>query len=326
MKQITGKANSTEKALEILLSFTPYNQEMGTVEISQKLGFHKATVSRILHTLTNYGLLQQDAKTRKFRLGQSAINLGLAVNRSINSEMVLLGKPYIDALRDALKETVVLELVSGRSAVIAYIAEGSGPIRIKGAVGDRRPVHAAAGAKAILAFSPPEMKEQLLKEEMKQLTPNTSTDVKVLLDPAPAKELPNELLQACNFITPNETEAQILTGIKINTYANAKKAAEILLEKGVQAVIIKMSNKGSYYYDRSKEIIFPAYDVNAIDTVAAGDAFNGGFAAAFSEGKPIEEVLQWANACGALSTTKPGAQPSMPSRQELISFMKKNTK
>jgi len=106
----------------------------------------------------------------------------LAVNRSINSEMVLLAKPYIDALRDALKETVVLELVSGRSAVIAYIAEGSGPIRIKGTVGDRRPVHAAAGAKAILAFSPSEMKEQFLKEKMIQLTPNTITNPSVLLD------------------------------------------------------------------------------------------------------------------------------------------------
>jgi DNA-binding IclR family transcriptional regulator len=181
MRQSSKKANSTEKALEILLSFTPYNQEMGTVEIAQKLGFHKATVSRILHTLAHYSFLQQSTRTKKFRLGQSAINLGLAVNRSINSEMVLLAKPYLDALRDALKETVVLEVVSGRSAVIAYIAEGPGPIRIKGTVGDRRPVHAAAGAKAILAFSPPEMKEQLLKEEMKRLTPNTITVPSVLL-------------------------------------------------------------------------------------------------------------------------------------------------
>ena len=94
--------------------------------------------------------------------------------------------------------------------------------------------------------------------------------------------------------------------------------------KGVQAVIVKMSSKGSYYYDRSIEILFPAYKVDAVDTVAAGDAFNGGFAAAFSKGKPIEEILQWANACGALSTTKPGAQPSMPSREELISFIEDN--
>ena len=148
--------------------------------------------------------------------------------------------------------------------------------------------------------------------------------VKVLLDPAPARELPDELLQLCDFITPNETEAQILTGIEINNSMDAKKAAEVLLEKGVQAAIVKMSSNGSYYYDGSIEILFPAYKVNAVDTVAAGDAFNGGFAAAFSEGKPIEEILQWANACGALSTTKPGAQPSMPSREELISFIEEN--
>ena len=147
---------------------------------------------------------------------------------------------------------------------------------------------------------------------------------KVLLDPAPARKLPDELLQVSDFITPNETEAQILTGIKINEYSDAKKAADILLEKGVQAVIVKMSSKGSYYYDGSKEIIFHAYDVDAIDTVAAGDAFNGAFAVAYSEGKPIEEILQWANACGALSTTKPGAQPSMPTREVLISFMKED--
>jgi ribokinase len=148
--------------------------------------------------------------------------------------------------------------------------------------------------------------------------------VKVLLDPAPARELPDELLQLCDFITPNETEAQILTGVKVNDYKDAKKAAEILLKRGVQAVIVKMSSKGSCYYDGSTEILFSAYKVDAVDTVAAGDAFNGGFAAAFSEGKTIEETLQWANACGALSTTKPGAQPSMPSREELISFMKEN--
>ena len=148
--------------------------------------------------------------------------------------------------------------------------------------------------------------------------------VKVLLDPAPARELPDELLRLCDFITPNETEAQMLTGVKIENTMDAKKAAEALLAKGVQAVIVKMSSKGSYYYDGSIEILFPAYKVDAVDTVAAGDAFNGGFAAAFTEGKSMEEIMQWANACGALSTTKPGAQPSMPSREELISFMKEN--
>ena len=148
--------------------------------------------------------------------------------------------------------------------------------------------------------------------------------VAVLLDPAPARELPDELLRLCDFITPNETEAQILTGIKVNDYKDAKKAAEILLKRGVQAVIVKMSSQGSYYFDGESEIEFSAYQVNPVDTVAAGDAFNGGFAAALAEGEPLEKMMQWANACGALSTTKLGAQPSMPSREELLNFLKEN--
>ena len=146
--------------------------------------------------------------------------------------------------------------------------------------------------------------------------------VKVMLDPAPAQELPDELVSLCDFITPNETEAEILTGVKINTAEQAKEAAQVLHERGAGAVIVKMSDKGSYFFDGEREITFPAFKVKPVDTVAAGDAFNGGFAAAYAEGKDIEEVLRWANACGALSTTKPGAQPSMPSREELIRFYK----
>ena len=181
MRQISGKANSTEKAIEILLSFTPYNQEMGTVEVSQKLGFHKATVSRILHTLTNYGLLQQDAKSKKFRLGQSAINLGLAVNRSINSDMVLLAKPYIDDLRDRIKETVILEVLTGKSTFMAYIAEGPQVVRLAGSIGDRLPIHAAAGAKAILAFSAPEIVKGLLDGKLQGFTKQTITNPMTLI-------------------------------------------------------------------------------------------------------------------------------------------------
>lgn len=148
--------------------------------------------------------------------------------------------------------------------------------------------------------------------------------VKVVLDPAPAKELPDELLQLCDFITPNQTETEILTGIKVEKIKDAKNAAVELLNKKVGAVIIKMGSSGSYFYDGRNEIQFAGYKVNAVDTVAAGDAFNGGFAAAYSEGKPLEECMLWANACGALSTTKPGAQPSMPTREELLAFIEKN--
>jgi ribokinase len=148
--------------------------------------------------------------------------------------------------------------------------------------------------------------------------------VKVLLDPAPACELPDELLELCHFISPNETEAEILSGINIRNIDDARKAADILLKRKIGAVIIKMSSAGSFYSDGINAVQFPGYTVDAVDTVAAGDAFNGGFAAAFSEKKPLIECLQWANACGALSTTKFGAQPSMPTREELLFFIDNN--
>ncbi len=170
--------NSIEKALKILLLFTPYNHEMGTVEISRNLGFHKATVSRILTSLTRYGFLQQNPDTKKFRLGQSAVKLGFAINQSISSNNIVhIAKPYIDELRDKVKETVVLEVLLDGNVIIADIAEGPGPIRIRGVIGDRRPAHAAAGAKAILAFSSPQTREKLMGKNLDRFTPNTIVQI-----------------------------------------------------------------------------------------------------------------------------------------------------
>lgn len=168
--------NAIEKAMEILLAFTPYNQEMGTVEISKKLGFHKATVSRILLILMRYGFLQQNPRTKKFMLGSSIANLGWVINQFLNTNLVHIAKSYIDDLRSTLKETIVLEVLAGNSTVMVYIAEGPQPVRIAGTLGDRLPIHAAAGAKAILAFSPPEVRDSLLNGQMPRFTPNTITD------------------------------------------------------------------------------------------------------------------------------------------------------
>ena len=166
-----NKPNSIEKALEILMAFTPYNQEMGTGEISQKLGLHKATASRILRTLADKGFLQQDPETKKFTLGPIASDIGRAYNNGLSSNLVQLAKPYIDDLRSTLEETVVLEVLSGMGTVMAYVAEGPQRVRLAGTVGDRLPVHAAAGAKAILAFSPEEKVERFIGDDLPQLTP-----------------------------------------------------------------------------------------------------------------------------------------------------------
>lgn len=176
MRQNGSKSNAIEKALQILLAFDPYNPELGTSEISEKLGFHKATSSRILLTLTEYNFLRQDPDTRKFSLGQSIHQLGSALTESLSNNFVHFAKPHLDQLRNSLGETITMELWSGDSTVMTYIAESNHQVRVAGRVGDRLPFYAAVGAKAILSFVAPHRLEALLSQELKPLTPNTITD------------------------------------------------------------------------------------------------------------------------------------------------------
>jgi len=150
--------------------------------------------------------------------------------------------------------------------------------------------------------------------------------VTVVLDPAPACALPKELYTSVDIITPNEVEASQLVGFQVQTEEDAARAADVLLRSGVNTVIIKMGALGAFYATRradtsiSREFL-PAFKVNAIDTVAAGDAFNGGLAAALIENLPLPIAVRWGSAAGALSTTKLGAQPSMPKREEFDLFL-----
>jgi DNA-binding IclR family transcriptional regulator len=170
-----AKANAIDKALLILTSFLPYNKEMGTMEISQRLGLNKATAYRILQTLAKHGFLTQNRETKKFGLGNTVVQLARAANQSVKADLIPIAKPFIDALREELEETVTLEVRSGKSIFMAYIAEGPQLLALAGSIGERVPAHAAAGAKAIVAFSSPEMRRELLGEELKRFTRNTLT-------------------------------------------------------------------------------------------------------------------------------------------------------
>ena len=178
MQQQKDTHRSLEKALEMLLAFTPYNQEVGTIELGDRLGFHKSTVSRLLHVLASRGFLQKNPQTKKFTLGPSIVELAWAVNQSLNSHLVRIAIPYIDHLRNTVGETVVLEVAFPNNTIIGYMAEGAGPIHIKETVGGRHWYHAAAGAKAILSFSPPEFRSRVLTGKMVRCTPHTITDRK----------------------------------------------------------------------------------------------------------------------------------------------------
>ena len=133
-----------------------------------------------------------------------------------------------------------------------------------------------------------------------------------ILNPAPASEISNEFYNHIDYFTPNETEAEFYTGIKITNEQEAKQAAEKLLNLGIKKVIITLGEKGLFYTDGKEEIYLKASSVKAIDTTGAGDAFNGGLAFGLSKDKPINECLELANKVAGVSTTKLGAGDAMP--------------
>ena len=146
--------------------------------------------------------------------------------------------------------------------------------------------------------------------------------VQVIWDPAPALELPAGAYQLTDYMTPNEMEAGMLVGFQPKTPEEARRAAGILRERGVRVAIIKLGALGAYFESAEESGFMPAFIVNAIDTVAAGDSFNGGLAVALLEGKTLREAVRWGSAAGAIATTKAGAMPSMPYRHELETLLK----
>jgi len=141
--------------------------------------------------------------------------------------------------------------------------------------------------------------------------------VTFILNPAPARPLDDDLLKKITIITPNETEAALLTGIKIKDDAGAERAAKALAAKGVKIVIITLGAKGAYVCSEKFKGVVPGFKVKAVDSTAAGDVFNGALAVALAEGKPLDQAVRFANAAAALSVIKMGAQPSAPRRAEI---------
>jgi ribokinase len=138
-----------------------------------------------------------------------------------------------------------------------------------------------------------------------------------ILNPAPASEITKEFYSNIDYFTPNETEAEFYTGIKITNEKEAKQAADKLINLGIKKVIITLGEKGLFYSDGKEKIYLKASSAKAIDTTGAGDAFNGGLAFGLSKEKPIKECLVLANKVAGLSTTKLGAGDAMPFLKEI---------
>jgi ribokinase len=149
-----------------------------------------------------------------------------------------------------------------------------------------------------------------------------SAGVPILLNPAPARQLPDELLALVTILTPNEIEAEMLTGCNVADTTSALQAAIILLQKKIQSVVLTLGERGAMLAEKDRFVQIPGFQVKVIDTTAAGDAFCAALAVQFASGYSMEESIAFANSAGALATTILGAEPAMPRLDDIKLFNK----
>jgi ribokinase len=149
--------------------------------------------------------------------------------------------------------------------------------------------------------------------------------VTTILNPAPAMTLPDDLYPLVDYLTPNETEAESLVDFAVDSGQQAARAAEVLLAKGVGAVIVTLGAKGALLKNRSESLHIPAFSAGeVVETAGAGDAFNGGFALALAEGRAVADAVRFGSAVAGISVTRPGTAPSMPRRDEVEALLSRS--
>jgi ribokinase len=204
-------------------------------------------------------------------------------------------------------------------ALIFVGADGENSIAVASGANSRLTLADVQAAKDVISSAAILLMQLEIPMEIVQAAAEIASkaEVRVILNPAPAQPLSNNLLKYVSVLTPNETETELLIGIKIKKESDMATAAKALLSKGVEAVLITLGAQGVYVATSKVRELVPAFKVEAIDTTAAGDVFNGALAVALSENKTIIEAAKFANAAAALSVTKLGAQPSAPYRNEI---------
>lgn len=164
--------------------------------------------------------------------------------------------------------------------------------------------------------------EQPVEAARRGLQIARAAGVRTILNPAPAAALDDAMLALCDYLTPNESEAEALTGLPVTTLAEAEAAADALLARGVGAVVITLGSKGALYRDRQRSVHVPVISAGpVVETTGAGDAFNGGFAVALSEGRDVVDCVRFGCATAGISVTRPGTAPSMPARAEIDALL-----
>jgi IclR family transcriptional regulator, KDG regulon repressor len=169
--------NSTEKVLQILNAFTPYNEPVGTLELAEQLGIHRSSVSRILLILREYGFVQQDEKTKLYRLGPAVSKLGKSIKQSFRQHLVSKVQPYLLRLSEQVRESAGLVIIEDHQVFVPYRVRGPQPISVSFEHGDRGAINVNCGAKVIMAYLPQNELEEIIRTHPKlpSFTPYTIT-------------------------------------------------------------------------------------------------------------------------------------------------------
>ncbi len=228
-----------------------------------------------------------------------------------------------------------------KAGVVAEVTEdaesytGAAFIFLEEATGNNA-IIVAAGAAARITPEDLDAKAELIRSasvfvtQLEQPIPSArrgleiarAAGVTTILNPAPAAALDDDLLALCDYITPNESEAEGLTDLPVTSVAEAERAADALLDRGVGAVVITLGGNGALYRDRTRSVHVPVISAGpVVETTGAGDAFNGGFAVALSEGMDVIDAVRFGCATAGISVTRPGTAPAMPSRAEIDALL-----
>ncbi|MCZ6675683.1 MAG: ribokinase [Candidatus Poribacteria bacterium] len=265
-------------------------------------------------------------------IGGKGSNQAIAAAR-LGADVTMIGRLGTDAFGDTLMaahtherihtEFVVRDAEAGTGVALIIIdAEGDNSIIIVPRANMRLSVADVERASEVIAAADVLLLQLEVPIEASQRAAEIAqfSGTKVILNPAPAQELPERLLAQVDILTPNEVETEWLSGVEVADLASAERAAEVLLRKGLSAVVLTLGNRGALLVTPALKKLIPAYAVNVVDTTAAGDAFCGALATALARGDKLEDAVAFANAAGALAVTVLGAAPSMPTAEQVEAF------
>jgi ribokinase len=265
-------------------------------------------------------------------VGGKGLNQAIAAARQ-QTNVTMVGRVGGDDFGTRLRETLQREGINDQyvltdesvsSGIATIVIDGDGDnniIVVSGANGQLSPADIEAATPAIQSADLLMLQLEVpLESVLRAAQIARAAGVRVMLNPAPARELPDDLLKLVDIITPNETETALLTGIQIDNDQAADQAADALLDRGAAAAVLTLGARGALLADAQQHLRIPGYQVKVVDTTAAGDAFCAGLVAELGRGASLSDAIRHANATGALATTKLGAEPAMPQLNDVLAL------